>query len=293
MGLAVYGDRKYRNSERLSGPAEWPALSVEHRRINAGPQTTFVPICTEVAVIVGGGGRLSRTGDGQTQESVARPGMSYLVPAGTQESRFELSDTMECLHIYMPPRLVDQNALTDHEIEPAKARIAYVGGLRDRTIFEIGCALQGLLYRPRQPTDSLFVDGLQVALAAHLLGNYAIDRWAAPARTPSLDANRMKRVLDYIEAQLGSCIRLQDLAAQACLSPFHFSRLFRDATGLSPHRFVTQLRIERAQEELALARSSLVEIALSLGFGSQANFTHVFRNAIGLTPGQYRELHRR
>src|SRR5262249_20503660 len=166
MGLAVYGDRKYRNSERLCGPAEWPALSVEHRRINAGPQTTFVPICTEVAVIVGGGGRLSRTGDGQTQESVARPGMSYLVPAGTQESRLELSDTMECLHIYMPPRLVDQNALTDHEIDPAKAQIAYVGGLRDRTIFEIGCALQGLLYRPRQPTDSLFVDGLQVALAA-------------------------------------------------------------------------------------------------------------------------------
>jgi len=293
MALAVHGDRKYQNSERLSDLAEWSTLSIEHRRISAGPHNTPVPLCTEIVLILGGGGRVSRSGDGQDQESVARPGMSYLVPAGTQESKLELSDTMECLHLYLPSRLVDQSALTDYEIDPAKAQIAYLDALTDPTLFQIGAALQGLLNRPRQPTDSLFVDGMQVALAAHLLGKYAIDRWHPPARTPSLDPCRLKRVLDYIEVRLGADIRLQDLAAEACLSPFHFARLFRDATGLSPHRYVTHLRVQRAQEALALARCSLVEIALSAGFGSQANFTRAFRNATGLTPGQYRELHRR
>jgi AraC family transcriptional regulator len=97
-------------------------------------------------------------------------------------------------------------------------------------------------------------------------------------------------VLNFIDARLDSDIALDDLAAEACLSPFHFSRLFRDATGLSPHRYVTDRRVQAAKDKLALNHSSLVEIALDTGFGSQANFIRVFRKATGLTPGQYRAL---
>ena len=61
-------------------------------------------------------------------------------------------------------------------------------------------------------------------------------------------------------------------------------------TGLSPHRYVTDRRVQAARHELARNRLSLVEIALEFGFGSQANFTRVFRKAASLTPGQYREL---
>jgi AraC family transcriptional regulator len=131
---------------------------------------------------------------------------------------------------------------------------------------------------------------MRTALAAHLIGSYTVDRWQPPARTPSLDARRLKRVLDFIEAHLASDISLDDLAAEACLSPFHFSRLFREATGLSPCRYVTDRRIQAAQKMLAVEQSSLVQVALDTGFGSQGNFTRAFRKATGLTPGQYREL---
>jgi len=290
MALVTHGDQKYQNSEKLAAANDWPGLSIEHRKFEAGRQATPVPICTELMMLLSGGGMVCRTGNGEIQKSLARPGMSYLVPVGTQESHLELSDRMECLHVYLLPALLDHSALADFNIDPTKIEIAYAHGLTDPVLFHICSPLRDLLHRPRRSTDALFVEGIQVALAAHLLGNYTIDRWRAPDRSPSLDQKRLKRVLEYIETSLGDEIRLDDLAAQACLSPYHFCRLFREATGLSPHRYVTDRRIQAARQELARNRMSLVEIAMEFGFGSQANFTRVFRKAASLTPGQYREL---
>lgn len=290
MPLGTYGDDKYRTSEKLAETTDWPTLSVEHRKFEAGLQATPVPTCTEVILLLSGGGMVCRTGNGQIQQSLARPGMSYLVPAGTQESHLELSDRMECLHVYLPPALLDQSALADFDIDPAKVEIAYAHGLADQVLFHICSPLRDLLHRPGEPTDALFVKGIQVALAAHLLGNYTIDRWRPPQKSPSLDPQRLQRVLHYIEAFFHLDLRFEDLAAEACLSPYHFSRLFREATGLSPHRYVIDRRIQAARHELARSHLSLAEIALAFGFGSQANFTRVFRKATGLTPGQYREL---
>ncbi len=290
MALVTHGDQKYGNSEKLAEVKDWPGLSIEHRKFDAGCQATPVPICTELIMLLSGGGMVCRAGNGEIQKSLARPGMSYLVPVGTQESHLELSDRMECLHLYLPPALLDHSALADFGVDPARVEIAYAHGLADQVLFHICSPLRNLLHRSRQPTDALFVEGIQVALAAHLLGNYTIGRWRAPDKSPALDPRRLQRVLDYIEASLGSDVRLEDLAAQACLSPFHFSRLFREATGLSPQRYVTDRRVQAARQELARDRLSLVEIALEFGFGSQANFTRVFRKAANLTPGQYREL---
>jgi AraC family transcriptional regulator len=290
MTLATHGDQKYQNSEKLAEAADWPAMSVEHRRFEAGRQATPVPICTEIVMLLSGGGMVCRAGNGEVQKSLARPGMSYLVPVGTQESHLELSDRMECLHLYLPSALLDQSALADFNVDPAKVQIAYAHGLTDQVLFHICSPLRDLLHRPRQPTDTLFVEGIQTAIAAHLLGHYTTDRWRPPEKSPSLDPRRLQRVLDYIEASLKADIRLEELAAQACLSPFHFSRLFREATGLSPHRYVIDRRVQAARQELARNNLSLVEIALEFGFGSQANFTRVFRKATSLTPGQYREL---
>ena len=96
-------------------------------------------------------------------------------------------------------------------------------------------------------------------------------------------------MLDFIEARLADNILLEDLAAEASLSPFHFSRTFHDATGLSPHRYLTERRPPTAQKVRACNQFSLVENALNTGLGSQANFTRVFLDVVGITPGQYRE----
>ena len=107
MTLATHGDQKYHNSQKLAETSDWPTLSIEHRKFEAGRQATPVPICTEVILLLSGGGMVSRSGNGEVQKSLARPGMSYLVPVGTQENYLELSDRMECLHLYLPPTLLD------------------------------------------------------------------------------------------------------------------------------------------------------------------------------------------
>lgn len=110
-------------------------------------------------------------------------------------------------------------------------------------------------------------------------------------RAGTLDPRRLERVLTLIDARLADSISLGDLAAEACLSMYHFARLFHRATGAPPHRYVTERRIQAAQALLASRQASLADIAFGTGFSSQSSFHRVFRRTTGLTPGQYRDLH--
>ena len=290
MTLLTHGDRKYDSSTHLTEAAEWLGLRVEHRQIDTGRQNSVRPECTELVHILSGQAVVRRRADGALQEGHALPGTSWLVPAGTDEKLLELDGSTECLIIFLPPKLLEDSALIDHDIDPAKAGLIYEGGLIDPILGQIGMALRGLIGRPSRPVDRLVAEGLRTALAAHLVGNYNIDRWRPQSRQPVLEQRRLQRVLTYIDARLGESISLDDLAGEACLSPYHFARLFHQAMGRPPHRYVVERRIAVAQERLRQGRTSMVELALDTGFGTQANFSRVFRKLTGLTPRQYRDL---
>ena len=247
----------------------------------------------EIAILVSGEPIVRRVGDGQRQEGLARPGSAWICPAGTFESHVEAAGTPgEWLFLFLPPDLLGNSALVEYGIDPAKLRLAYAGGDVDPVLVHIGACFRRLLGREEQPTDRLFVDGLRTALAAHLVANYSADRWRPPTRLAALDENRLKKVLAYIEAHLFETLSLAELAGVACLSPFHFARSFRMAIGATPHRYVIERRVEVAKQRLAQGHGTLFEIALDTGFGSQANFTRVFRKATGFTPGAYRAAHK-
>ena len=108
----------------------------------------------------------------------------------------------------------------------------------------------------------------------------------------ALDHQRLRRVLQFIEANLHNNIRLKDLADIANLSQFHFSRGFRKATGQSPHRFVRDCRLDKAKEMLVDGTSTLAEIALVCNFSSQSSFTRAFTQAVGISPNKYRQSRR-
>lgn len=107
----------------------------------------------------------------------------------------------------------------------------------------------------------------------------------------SLQNWRLKRVLQYVDKNLTAKITLQDLAAVAGLSRMHFAAQFRAATGVRPHEYLLRRRIERAQELLKQAEVALVDIALTVGFQTQAHFTTVFKRFVGDTPYQWRSAH--
>lgn len=220
MSEIGHGDRKYIASQRLNDLAVSSDLRLERRRIQADLQSSLTLECTEVVITIAGRSMARRTGNGDRQQTFAQPGTSWICPIGTYERDIELTEPIECLHIYLPPTLVEQSALADYDIDPAKTELAYAGGFFDPMLYQIGGALSGLLARSLQPTDRLFVDGMRTALAACLLRNYTTDSWQPPATTPALDAKRLKRVLGYIDAHLADEITLDRLAAEASSVPF-------------------------------------------------------------------------
>ncbi|MFE1599824.1 helix-turn-helix domain-containing protein [Methylobacterium sp. ID0610] len=291
MSFETMGDQR-RSTCQVHGRLDhWSRVVVERRVNGAGSHPKQAYPCNELIVMLDGRAIVRRTGDGQVESCLAGAGTAWTGPVGFLEQA-ELSEAIACVHVCLPPALLRHSALADYGIDPSQVELAFVGGLADPLLVSFAQAFHGLMDRPHRPTDQLFVDGLTAALAAHLIANYTIDRWKPSTAPRGLDTRRLKRVLDYIDAHFAEPISLDRLAAEACLSPFHFSRLFRKATGLTPHRYLTDRRVRAAREALALDRSSLLEIASKTGFGSQENFIRVFRKSTGLTPGEFRQLSR-
>jgi AraC family transcriptional regulator len=114
------------------------------------------------------------------------------------------------------------------------------------------------------------------------------DRTSASASTAP-EAHRITRTLRYLEAHYAGDCSLDTLAAHARLSPFHFLRVFRAATGQTPRQLVIALRLRAAATALRDTRASILDIALDTGFGDLSHFTTSFRRAFGLSPRAYRK----
>ncbi|MBX9961432.1 MAG: helix-turn-helix transcriptional regulator [Burkholderiales bacterium] len=124
-------------------------------------------------------------------------------------------------------------------------------------------------------------DAIELVVSQHL----ARHAGAAPG---GLGPERLERVRVLVERSLDQPLHVEDLAAAAHMSAFHFSRLFKLATGQSPHAYLTQQRVERAKELLAESRLPLVHIASAVGFQTQGHFTEVFRRHTCTTPRRFR-----
>ena len=146
------------------------------------------------------------------------------------------------------------------------------------------CAME--LRAPGFASD-LMVEGLIRAIGATLVQQHAAPSPAADDRI-HLSPVRLARVIEFIDTRLDHEIHLQDLAEVAGLSPFHFSRVFKLATGETPYHFVGSRRLDRARAMLLSSDLPLAELALACGFASQSHFTAAFTKVIGMPPGRYR-----
>lgn len=95
------------------------------------------------------------------------------------------------------------------------------------------------------------------------------------------------RAHSYMENHIGENVSLGDLAEAACVSRFHFARLFRVSTGNSPMAFLLRLRVERAKEMLRRGDAKIAEIAAALGFFDQSHFARSFRRVVGVSPREF------
>lgn len=138
--------------------------------------------------------------------------------------------------------------------------------------------------------DRLYIESLVIHLAGILLRRHSTSSGAAviPPRG-GLARPQTKRVLEYIESNLGGELTLRELAGIAGLSAYHFSRMFKQAMGIAPHRYVLERRVERAKAMLRDTRETLVDISFSTGFCGQSHLTGAFRRLTGMTPMEFRQ----
>lgn len=136
-------------------------------------------------------------------------------------------------------------------------------------------------------TSALQVEQLLLELAVALISRANPSSIELQPRG-KLSALSLSRVIEYINDQLSASHSLEELAATAGLSPFHFARLFKSTVGLSPHQYLTHLRIYRSQLLLARGTLPITSIALELGFDSSSHFAATFRQVTGATPSSFR-----
>jgi AraC family transcriptional regulator len=135
----------------------------------------------------------------------------------------------------------------------------------------------------------LYAEALANALAVHLLRRYAIGRPLEPPFHGGLPPCKLPGATAYILAHLERTLSLAELAAVAQMSPAHFARLFKGATGQTPHQYVTTCRMERAKHLLTETTLPLHEIGAQVGYADQSHFTAVFRQSVATTPKAYRD----
>jgi AraC family transcriptional regulator len=134
----------------------------------------------------------------------------------------------------------------------------------------------------------IYADSLAQAIAARLLYFNQADCRPARCVTSPLPRHLLRRVIERMQ-DLDTDLDLRTLAAETGYSQRHFIRMFRAATGQTPHRFLVELRLDHAKKLLRQHRASLIDVAAASGFSSHAHMTQVFRRVLGVTPSEFRK----
>ncbi|MDC0834225.1 AraC family transcriptional regulator [Geitlerinema sp. CS-897] len=157
---------------------------------------------------------------------------------------------------------------------------------RNPQIEVVGMMLLGELQQ--DTANRLYVDSLANVLAVHLLRQHATTQPQLPVYEGGLPQHQLRQVLEYIDTDLAADIKLSDLASLLDMSPFHFSRLFKQSVGMSPYQYLIHQRIDRAKQLLTQTDRLITDIALQCGFNSHSHLSKQFRQLTGTTPKAYR-----
>jgi AraC family transcriptional regulator len=213
-------------------------------------------------------------------------GSISLIPAGSP-AQVRTSGCKDQSHIFLEPGLVARVAAEAFDLDPARATVPPFYGL-DLPHLRVAMRAVDAELSAAGAGGRLAAESLANVLAVHLIRHVLAPRRLAPGRDGALPRGRLRAVVEYIEEHLDAGPSLEQMAAVARLSVYHFSRQFKSATGLPPHQYVIMRRVERAKQLLQGGDFSLAQVAARAGFTDQSQFAQHFKRQVGVTPGQFR-----
>jgi AraC family transcriptional regulator len=194
----------------------------------------------------------------------------------------------EILQVYLRRSLYEAAVAEMYGCDASAAEIVPRFGILDPLLEQLAIALADAL-RNGSIRDGLYIDSIAQMMAVHLARMHSVQ--SRPGRVPAVPAvspQRIRRLIEFIEANLDDHLTLDAMATQVEISPLYLARAFKAAVGQSPHQYVLERRIERAKELLRNTEMSIVDVALSVGFSSQSHLSHWMLRHTGISPAAYR-----
>jgi AraC family transcriptional regulator len=214
-------------------------------------------------------------------------GSITLVPAGSP-ARYRWSGCMDTLNIYLEPGLVARVAAEAFDLDPARLTVPPLDGV-DLPHLRAAMGAVDAELMAGGAGGPLAAESLANVLAVHLIRHVLTPRQPERGRDGTLPRAKLRAVVEYVEEHLDAGLSLEQMAAVARLSAYHFAHQFKAATGLPPHQYVIARRVERAKQFLQGGGDlSLAEVAAEAGFSDQSQFCRHFKRLVGVTPGRFR-----
>ncbi|HEY7551105.1 MAG TPA: AraC family transcriptional regulator [Hyphomicrobiaceae bacterium] len=202
------------------------------------------------------------------------------LPAGHDYFEWhQLRTSARLLYVYFDPAALDVHSAPTNPINSLNPRLFF----EDASLWGTVDKLKGLIEGAGRESLGYF-EALGAVLMHELL---RLSGHGGPPARGGLAAWQQRLVSSYIEEHLSEHMSLASLARLVRLSPYHFSRAFKQSFGMPPHRYHTYRRIERAKVLLERHALSVTDIGLRLGFNEASSFTTTFRKVTGLTPSRY------
>ena len=261
----------------------WPGLFLQERRGSSGNVSYATGIRQHVFYYFMKPLRNEVVVDGEVRKVSYRAGEGRLTPAGRPVS-FRWTGEVQVMMLGFEPWFLERIAA---ELRASSA-LQVGANTRKLPAAHPACALMRQLARELDapPGASLVAEGISRAIAVLLLREYD----QIPARKPAVAAPPVAvlRAVELMRQRMGDSLSLEEIADAAGLSPFHFSRQFKAATGHPPHEYLMRLRVDRAQELIRLQREwTMAAVAQDAGFADQSHMARHFKRVLGVTPRQF------
>nr|WP_245419863.1 AraC family transcriptional regulator [Phyllobacterium salinisoli] len=228
--------------------------------------------------------RMERRSGRTVSPGTFRRGAVVIIPAGSS-SRWDIPKPVDVVQLYLPPAMLKRVA--------EEAETATKADLLDRTAHHDPVMSQLLLgavgsLKGNGPLDTLFRQQLTELLATRLLMTHVGSPNTAQPVVGGLSPMVLRRAIERLRSNSDADVSLAALASDAGLSRFHFCRSFKESTGLSPHAWLRQYRLDQAMDMLRDPEMPVVSVAAALGYSSQTAFAAAFRQLTGETPTEWR-----
>jgi AraC family transcriptional regulator len=169
------------------------------------------------------------------------------------------------------------------ELDVDRIDLTVQRGITDPTFRHIAMALRAGV-QSGAALDRMYGEALSTALAVHLLREYDAAVLRPKRQYGELSREKLVRAVEYIQDQLDADLTVSGIAQAVGMSPYHFTRLFKEFTGQTPYQYVVDARVKKAKELLTTGKFTISEVAYHVGFADQSHLTRHFKRAFGLPP---------